>query len=118
MHHLPRSLPLIVMTSHINPSTCPLLYSRTSDLSILLPTPIPYSEVQSFGFAAPTTSTTVTLALADALAISVVRRLHPDPAAVFKVYHPGGAIGLDNKIVGLPSPEDMSPSDPLARPPL
>lgn len=91
--HLPPSLPLIAVTSHTHPSTCPLLYSRPSYLSILLPAPIPTSEVQSFGLPAPTTSTTTALALTDALALALARRLHPDPRAVFHAYHPGGAIG-------------------------
>lgn len=103
--HLPPSLPLIAITNHTHPSTCPLFYQRSSRLSILLPTPIPISEVQSFGIPAPTTSTTTALALTDALAMSVVRRLHPDPQTVFHSFHPGGAIGAsvlaqDTKTVG------------------
>lgn len=42
---------------------------------------------------APTTSTTTALALGDALAIAVARRLHSSPADAFHTYHPGGAIG-------------------------
>ena len=91
--HLPLSLPLIAVTAHTHPSTCPLFYSRPPHLSVLLPAPIPTSEVQSFGLPAPTTSTTTALALTDALAIALARRLHPDPRAVFHAYHPGGAIG-------------------------
>ena len=55
------------------------------------------SEIKSFGVAAPTTSTTVALALTDALAMAVARRLHLDPSAVFQGYHPGGAIGLGHR---------------------
>lgn len=91
--HLPPSLPLIAVTSHTHPSTCPLFFSRPSHLSILLPAPIPTSEVKSFGLPAPTTSTTTALALIDALALALARRLHPDPGAIFHAYHPGGAIG-------------------------
>lgn len=47
----------------------------------------------SFGLPAPTTSTTATLALTDALALAIARRLHSDPRAIFHAYHPGGAIG-------------------------
>jgi len=70
-----------------------LFDGRSGQLSILLPAPIPVSEVQTFGVAAPTTSTTVAIALTDALALAVARRLHPNPSAVFKGFHPGGAIG-------------------------
>lgn len=91
--HLPPSLPLIAVTSHTHPSTCPLFFSRQSHLSILLPAPIPTSEVKSFGLPAPTTSTTTALAIIDALALALARRLHPDPRAIFHAYHPGGAIG-------------------------
>lgn len=91
--HFSESLPMIVVTSHTHPSTCPLFSSRPSHLSILLPAPIHISEVTSFGLPAPTTSTTTALALTDALALAIARRLHPDPRAVFHAYHPGGAIG-------------------------
>ncbi|MCJ1455984.1 hypothetical protein MMC28_006341 [Mycoblastus sanguinarius] len=94
---LPPALPLIAVTSHMSPSTCAMFRSRPSHLSILLPAPVPVSEVQTFGVAAPTTSTTVALALTDALALSVARRLHPNFSAVFQGYHPGGAIGLDSR---------------------
>lgn len=91
------------MTSHMSPSTCPLFESRSSDLSILLPAPIPISEVESFGVAAPTTSTTVAIALTDALAMAVARRLHLDPSAIFQGHHPGGAIGLSHRASELSS---------------
>lgn len=74
-------------------STCVLFDGRPDHLSILLPAPIPVPEVQTFGVAAPTTSTTVAIALTDAVALAVARRLHSDPSAVFKTFHPGGAIG-------------------------
>ena len=91
--YLPPGLPLIAVTSHTSHSTCTLFDSRPGGHSILLPAPIPISETLSFGVAAPTTSTTVALALTDALAIAVARRLHIDPSIVFQGYHPGGAIG-------------------------
>lgn len=101
--HISPSLPLIVVTSHTHPSTCPLLYSRPSQLSTLLPAPIHISETQSFGLPAPTTSTTTALALTDALALALARRLHPDPQAIFHAYHPGGAIGADAIRAGPPT---------------
>ena len=82
--YLPSRLPLIAVTSHTHPSTCTLFDARPGSHSILLPAPIPVSEVQAFGVAAPTMSTTVALALTDALAIAVARRLHPNPSIVFQ----------------------------------
>src|SRR5271170_5482958 len=94
--HIPTSIPLIVLTSHLVPSTCPLIATREN--SILLPAPIHEPENVSFGLSAPTTSTTVALALCDALSLSVAERLHTipgrSPADVFRSYHPGGAIGI------------------------
>ena len=101
--YLPSQTALIALTSQLSPSTCPLLESRPPPLSILLPAPIPMSEVESFGVPAPTTSTTVALALSDALAMAVARRLHLDPAAIFRAYHPGGVIGLTQRARGLSS---------------
>ena len=97
MPYLPLQTALIAVTSHMSPSTCPLFESRSARLSILLPAPIPSSEIETFGVAAPTTSTTVALALTDALAMAVARRLHHDPSVVFQSYHPGGAIGLNHR---------------------
>lgn len=86
---------MIALTSHTHPSSCPLLADRLN--GILLPAPIHEPEQISFGVSAPTTSTTVALALGDALAIAVARRLHnlpgKGPAEVFHGFHPGGAIG-------------------------
>ena len=93
--YIPSDLPVIALTSHIHPSACPLLNGRSSNFSILLPAPIPISEVQSFGVPAPTTSTTTALTLADALALTISRHLHQEPAAIFHCYHPGGAIGAN-----------------------
>jgi D-arabinose 5-phosphate isomerase GutQ len=84
-------MPLIVMTSHTDPSTCEIIKIRPD--TILLPAPVYNSEADSFGFSAPTTSTTVALALGDALAVAVSKELHVDVAAVFSQNHPGGAVG-------------------------
>jgi len=66
-------------------------------MAISLPAPIHEDEESSFGLSAPTSSTTVALALGDALALATAQRLHnaPErgPAEVFKSFHPGGAIG-------------------------
>lgn len=101
--HISPSMPLIVVTAHTHPSTCPLFFSRLSQMSILLPAPIHISETQAFGLPAPTTSTTTALALTDALALALARRLHPDPRAIFHAYHPGGAIGASAASQGPPT---------------
>lgn len=89
--HFDRSIPLIVLTSHTHPSTCAITNVRPD--TILLPAPIQESEVLSFGVSAPTTSTTIALALGDALAVAISRQLHASPKDVFLRNHPGGAIG-------------------------
>ncbi|KAJ9141771.1 SIS domain-containing protein [Pleurostoma richardsiae] len=89
--HIDRSLPLIVLTSHTRPDTCELVQHRPD--IILLPAPIHEPEMVSFGVSAPTTSTTVALALGDALALVCSRELHPSVGSVFAKNHPGGAIG-------------------------
>lgn len=89
--HLDKSLPLILLTSHTRPETCELVRHRPD--TILLPAPIHESETKSFGVSAPTTSTTVTLTVGDALAIVVAQELHINVAPVFAKNHPGGAIG-------------------------
>ena len=89
--HFDPSLPLIVLTSHIHPSTCEIVKQRPD--TILLPAPIHRSETESFGFNAPTTSTTMAIALGDALAVVISGELYPSVAAVFSKNHPGGAIG-------------------------
>lgn len=89
--HFDPSLPLIAITSHTHPSTCEIIKHRPD--TILLPAPIHQSETDSFGFNAPTTSTTMALALGDALAVVISNELHINVQAVFSQNHPGGAIG-------------------------
>ncbi len=89
--HFDPSMPLIVMTSHTHPSTCEIVKYRPD--TILLPAPIHKSETDSFGFNAPTTSTTMALALGDALAVVISNELHINVQAIFSQNHPGGAIG-------------------------
>lgn len=91
--HIPPDLPLIAVTSYTDSSSCPLFSQRASSSCILLPAPIPCSEIEAFGVPAPTSSTTTALALTDALTLAVARRLHSDPQGVFHLHHPGGAIG-------------------------
>ncbi|KAI2606512.1 SIS domain-containing protein [Hypoxylon fragiforme] len=89
--HLDTALPVIVLTSHTRPEDCELIRQRQG--TILLPAPIHESEAVSFGVSAPTTSTTVALALGDALAVVAAQELHSTVTSVFAKNHPGGAIG-------------------------
>lgn len=95
LQHLP-PLPVIVITRHISGSTCEIIRRRPD--SILLPAPIHISETDSHGFNAPTTSTTICLALCDALAVVLANHYHKDIGAVFARYHPGGAIGAASAV--------------------
>ncbi|KAF6802316.1 sis domain-containing protein [Colletotrichum sojae] len=89
--HLEKPSSLIILTGHTRPDTCELIKMRPD--TILLPAPVHESETASFGVSAPTTSTTVALAVGDALAIAAAQELHPSVAQVFSKNHPGGAIG-------------------------
>ncbi|KAH6899996.1 hypothetical protein B0T10DRAFT_12744 [Thelonectria olida] len=89
--HLDKTLPAILLTSHTSTKTCEFIKHRPD--TILLPAPIPEAEKTSFGVSAPTTSTTVALAVGDALAITAAKELHTSVSAVFAINHPGGAIG-------------------------
>jgi D-arabinose 5-phosphate isomerase GutQ len=89
--HVDPFLPVIVLTAHSQPADCELVRKRPG--AILLPAPIHESETISFGVSAPTTSTTVALALGDALAVVVSQELHASVSSVFARNHPGGAIG-------------------------
>ncbi|KKA18048.1 Sugar isomerase, KpsF/GutQ [Rasamsonia emersonii CBS 393.64] len=77
--HIPQTVPVIAITAHMHPSTCPILSYHRSDMTILLPAPVHVDEETSFGVSAPTTSTTVALALGDALALATARSLHTTP---------------------------------------
>lgn len=62
--------------------------ARASDVALVLPD---VAEVCAIGMA-PTTSTTMSLALGDALAVTVMRVKGFDPAG-FHQFHPGGKLG-------------------------
>lgn len=89
--HLDESLPTILLTSHTSSGTCEFIKHRPN--TILLPAPIPEPEKTSFGVSAPTTSTTVALAIGDAIAITAAKEINASIASVFAKNHPGGAIG-------------------------
>ncbi|PGH27772.1 hypothetical protein AJ80_00560 [Polytolypa hystricis UAMH7299] len=114
--HLPSSVSIIAITACSPASSCPLLARHDGAEAILLPAPVHEHEDISFGLAAPTTSTTVALALCDALALAVARKLHTlpgrGPAEVFRSFHPGGAIGasLSSSATTPPLSSSTSPS--------
>ncbi|KUI61147.1 putative arabinose 5-phosphate isomerase [Cytospora mali] len=97
MPHLDARLPLIVLTGKT--SEVPVVMERKKQAlsqTVLLPAPIHESETVSFGVSAPTTSTTMALAVGDALALTCAGELNPKVggvAATFGQNHPGGAIG-------------------------
>ena len=96
--YLDQSLPTILLTSHKRPDTCLFLEEQHRPNAILLPAPVKkeHTEVTAFGVAAPMTSTTVALAVGDALAMAASREIHGQDGAkgVFAKNHPGGAIGM------------------------
>jgi hypothetical protein len=80
------------MTSHTKAADCLLLRERPD--AILLPAPIHELEEVSFGICAPTTSTTMAIAVGDMLALTAAEALHNGCTTdVFRKNHPGGAIG-------------------------
>jgi D-arabinose 5-phosphate isomerase GutQ len=96
--HLKPTCPLVLLTSPMTMESCAMAKARP-DL-ILLPAPIPEPEVQTFGVSAPTTSTTMAIAVGDALAFVASQEMYHNVAGVFGKNHPGGAIGQTYKISG------------------
>ncbi|KAF3760637.1 SIS domain-containing protein [Cryphonectria parasitica EP155] len=97
MPHLDERLPLIVLTGRtLDADVVKQREREASGTTILLPAPIHESETVSFGVSAPTTSTTMALAVGDALALTCAGELNPSTGGVAGVFgrnHPGGAIG-------------------------
>lgn len=77
------SIPLIGVASRRDSTLI-----RQSDVALILP---PAPEACSVGLA-PTTSTTMTLALGDALAVALMEHRHFTPED-FRDFHPGGRLG-------------------------
>lgn len=96
-------IPLVAMTSH-GDSTL----AQAADHALILP-PIP--EACPMGLA-PTTSTTMMLALGDALAVALLER-KGFSAADFRVFHPGGQLG--RKLVKVADLMHGGESIPLVR---
>lgn len=76
-------IPLICITSNADSTM-----ARHADIPLTMPK---MPEACPNGLA-PTTSTTMTLALGDALAVALLERLNLTPEQ-FKVFHPGGKLG-------------------------
>lgn len=94
--HIPSHIPILAITSHTKVADCSLLTERPN--AILLPAPIHELEEISFGVCAPTTSTTVTIAVGDMLALTVAEALYEEETkSVFRKNHPGGAIGAKSR---------------------
>lgn len=94
--HVPETVRVMALSGSTRIEECQLLDGREG--GVLLPASIPEREEDSFGVAAPTTSTTVALAVADMLALTVAAQLHgPRTKEVFKQNHPGGAIGMSHR---------------------
>ncbi|KAF3914932.1 hypothetical protein ABW20_dc0108548 [Dactylellina cionopaga] len=74
LSHIPPQTVVIAMTAHCSVASCPLTANKEN--AILLPTPVHEKEEVTFGVSAPTTSTTVTIALGDALALAVADTMH------------------------------------------
>jgi D-arabinose 5-phosphate isomerase GutQ len=93
--HIPTHTPILAITSHKSAVDCPLLQTHAN--TVLLPAPIHEREEVSFGVCAPTTSTTVTIAVGDMLALTVAEAMYKNEEEgvkdVFRRNHPGGAIG-------------------------
>ena len=83
-------IPLIAMTAVADSAL-----GRAADVLLLLP---PAPEAAE-GVDAPTTSTTLQIALGDALAVSLVER-RGFTATDFRVFHPGGKLGALLRTVG------------------
>jgi D-arabinose 5-phosphate isomerase GutQ len=104
------------MTSHKRAADCPLLQSHPD--TVLLPAPIHELEDVSFGVCAPTTSTTVTIAVGDMLALTVAESMHEREEQgvkeVFRRNHPGGSIGVNARKIEV---QVEVASDGLSTPP-
>lgn len=117
LDHIPLRTPILAITSHKHASACPLLCERPD--AILLPAPIHELEEASFGVCAPTTSTTVTIAVGDMLALTVAEALHEEKTRhVFQRNHPGGAIGAKSRRIEYEEVESIGDQcDGLVTPP-
>ncbi len=94
------AVPLISVTSNRDSTL-----AKSSEVALVLPDS---QEACPHGLA-PTTSTTMQIALGDALAIALLES-HGFTATDFKVFHPGGTLGASLKFVGdIMHEKDMLP---------
>ncbi|TKA79538.1 hypothetical protein B0A49_00383 [Cryomyces minteri] len=113
--HISEETPILAITSHMQAGTCPLLAGRRN--TILLPAPVHETEESTFGVCAPTTSTTVAIAIGDMLALTVADRVHGSRTSkVFKKNHPGGAIG-ERTATAITPVSNASPAMSVTPPP-
>ncbi|KAH7381436.1 hypothetical protein DE146DRAFT_286062 [Phaeosphaeria sp. MPI-PUGE-AT-0046c] len=114
--HIPTHTPILAITSHKRAADCLLL--QTHPDTVLLPAPIHELEEVSFGVCAPTTSTTVTIAVGDMLALTVAESMYEREERgvkdVFRRNHPGGSIGVKARKIEV---EAEAKSDGLSTPP-
>lgn len=117
---LPDEVNVVALSGQTRVEECRVLDGRGE--GILLPAPVHELEEVSFGVAAPTTSTTVALAVTDMLALTLAEQMHGKrKREVFKKNHPGGAIGMretkkmkkevDVTVLELPSPSISGEDD-------
>ena len=100
-------IPLIGMASRIDSTLM-----RAADIKIPLP---PAPEACAMGLA-PTTSTTLTLAIGDALAVALMERRNFTPEN-FRAFHPGGKLGAKLlKVANLMHGRDRLPLVPVGTP--
>jgi arabinose-5-phosphate isomerase len=97
-------IPLIAITSKAGSTL-----GKAADITLELP---PVGEACPNGLA-PTTSTTLTMAMGDALAVALLERMNLTPAQ-YNVFHPGGKLGKKlMKVSELMSPLDSLPIVPV-----
>ncbi|KAI7238925.1 hypothetical protein KC330_g2241 [Hortaea werneckii] len=125
--HFPRGCKVVALTGQTEAKDCRLLDGRREGevegegeaTGVLLPGPIPEKEELSFGVGAPTTSTTVALAVADMLALTLAEELHGGKTGeTFKRNHPGGAIGAQTLLEGSEARKRSQRQDRLGEPEL
>ncbi|KAI7497364.1 hypothetical protein KC367_g5951 [Hortaea werneckii] len=124
--HFPSGCKVVALTGQKEARDCRLLDGRREGevegemgTGVLLPGPIPEKEEESFGVGAPTTSTTVALAVADMLALTLAEELHRGKTGeTFKRNHPGGAIGAQTLLEGNEARKQSRRQDQLGEPEL
>jgi len=100
-------IPLVAITSRADSTL-----AHAADQALILPD---VGEACPMGLA-PTTSTTLMLALGDALAVGLLERSHFS-SADFKLFHPGGKLGQRlAKVSDLMHPQDQLPLVPRSMP--